>query len=91
LTATKRKAAPHRGSRRRRAAQHDGSGIEALIAEAHERGLRINNLFETGGAWQANVADGDMFFAFGRGGSAAEALRAALDHKKPQARSTGRA
>ena len=82
MTATKKKAAPHRGSGRRRETPRDSGKLEALIAEAHERGLRINNLFETGGAWQANVADGGVFFEFGRGASAADALRAALSHKK---------
>lgn len=52
--------------------------LETLIAEANARGLQVNNLFQLGGGWRANVGDGDRCFEFGDGVSACEALSAAL-------------
>jgi hypothetical protein len=34
-------------------------------------GWRINNLFQTGGSWQANVADAKEYYEFGVGASEA--------------------
>jgi hypothetical protein len=53
--------------------------VDELIAEVNKRGLRLNNLFQLHDQrWQANITDGEMFWKFGRGDTAIEALQAAL-------------
>lgn len=53
--------------------------LEALIEAAHAHGLRINNLFQIGDGWRANLTDGRLFYEFGDGVSPTAALEAALD------------
>lgn len=55
--------------------------LESVIAEVHEHGLLVNNLFELSpGKWQANVrSDSELAgWEFGHGATASEALSAAL-------------
>lgn len=53
--------------------------VDELIAEINGRGLRINNLAQLeDGRWQANITDGERFWEFGRGNTAAAALIAAV-------------
>lgn len=42
-------------------------GIDDLVEKAHAKGLHVNNLFEIGGRWRANVTDKTRFFEFGEG------------------------
>lgn len=61
------------------------NSVDELLASVAARGLRVANLFQfelPGTAnmwrWQANLTDGQRFWEFGRGDTAAAALRAAL-------------
>jgi hypothetical protein len=49
-----------------------------LIEDVNAKGLRINNLFQLGEGWRANLWDGQQFYEFGDGVTALEALSAAL-------------
>lgn len=69
---------PRRRVVRAKTTQHARLDIDDLIEKAHGRGLHINNLFEIGGRWRANVANKTRFFEFGEGRTPSEALRAAL-------------
>ncbi len=54
--------------------------ISALLAEAHERGFRLNNLFEhDSGLWQANLRSDTHATDFGYGETPEAALTAAID------------
>lgn len=65
--------------------------VESLIAEANEKGLRLNNLFQLRtypahpnvprkilADWQANFTDDQQGYEFGRGDSMVAALEDAL-------------
>jgi hypothetical protein len=54
--------------------------VDALLEVVRQRGLHLANLFQIPDTdrWQANVSNGHSYWEFGRGGSADEALMAAL-------------
>lgn len=60
------------------------NSVDDLLTVVSSRGLHLNNLFQyplpesDQWRWQANLTDGQRYWDFGRGGSAAEALRDAL-------------
>lgn len=58
--------------------------LQGLIAVVNAQGLRVNNLFQIGGGWRANLTDGRHFYAFGEGADPVQALCAAF--KKAGAR-----
>ena len=53
--------------------------VEDVLLDIANAGLQLNNLFQLqSGEWQANLRSGETCFAFGRGKSAVQALRAAM-------------
>jgi hypothetical protein len=66
----------------KKVAKETATSLEDLIEVAHARGLRINNLYQFEDGWRANVNYGKEFYEFGKGKTAAEALRAALEKAK---------
>lgn len=56
------------------------STYEAVAAEANAAGFRVNNTFQTGEGWRANLHDGTNGFIFARGDTPTEALRLALKY-----------
>jgi hypothetical protein len=78
LAQTNRQDARRRRAVPEKTARHARLDVDDLIEKAHAEGLHINNLFEIGGRWRANIADKSRFFEFGEGRTPSEALRAAL-------------
>jgi len=56
------------------------STYEAVAAEANAAGFRVNNTFQTGEGWRANLHDGKEGFIFAHGDTPTEALRLALKY-----------
>ena len=51
---------------------------DQAIAAVIWRGLRVNNLFQIGDHWRANVTDETKFWEFAGGATPVEAILAAL-------------
>ncbi len=55
---------------------------EEVAAQANAAGFRVNNTFQCGEGWSANLHDGKEGFIFARGDSPTEALTLALRYAK---------
>jgi hypothetical protein len=63
----------------RKPGETSSESLEDLIEAVRTRRLRVNNLFQIGDHWRANLTDGHEYWDFAEGKSAAEALKAALE------------
>ena len=53
---------------------------EEVAAQANDAGFRVNNTFQTGKGWRANLHDGKEGFIFAHGDTPTAALTAALKY-----------
>ena len=53
---------------------------EQVAAQANAAGFRVNNTFQTGEGWRANLHDGTDGFIFAQGSTPTEALSLALKY-----------
>jgi len=57
---------------------------EEVAAQANAAGFRVNNTFQTGEGWRANLHDGKEGFIFAHGETPTEALTLALKYARSE-------